>query len=148
MTRFWILICDILVKSVSGDYTDLPETYFPMYLVLWAALTALKIKFPLMISLVNVNKFWVSNLLFIQGKYILIEIFLSLLSVFNPHCVKRVLIRRFSGPYYAALKLNTEIYSVNLRIQSKWGIIRTRKTSQLGTFYAVPLYSFNSMRVI
>ena len=33
-------------------------------------------------------------------------------------CTKSVRIRSFSGPYFPALGLNTEIYVVNLRIQS------------------------------
>ena len=36
----------------------------------------------------------------------------------------------FSGPYFPVFGLNTEIYSVNLHIQSKYGKIRT-------TFHAV-----------
>ena len=34
------------------------------------------------------------------------------------HCVKRVRIRSYSGPHFPALRLNTERYSVSLRIQS------------------------------
>ena len=40
----------------------------------------------------------------------------------------------FSGPYFPAFGLNTEIYSVNLRIQSEYRKIRTRKTSVFGHF--------------
>ena len=42
--------------------------------------------------------------------------------------------RVFSGPYFPAFGLNTEIYLVNLRIQSKCGKIRTRKNSPFGHF--------------
>ena len=35
------------------------------------------------------------------------------------HCVKSVHIGRFSGPHFPAIGLNTEIYSVNLCIQSE-----------------------------
>ena len=42
--------------------------------------------------------------------------------------------RVFSGPYFPVFGLNTEIYGVNLRIQSKYGKIRTRKNSVLGHF--------------
>ena len=35
----------------------------------------------------------------------------------------------FSGPSFPAFWLNTDIYSVNLRIQSEYGKIRTRKNS-------------------
>ena len=50
------------------------------------------------------------------------------------HCVKSVQIRIFSDPYFSAFGLNTEIYSVNLRIQSQCGKIRARKKSLFGHF--------------
>ena len=40
----------------------------------------------------------------------------------------------FSGPYFPAFGLNTERYSVSLRIQSECGKIRTRKDSVFGHF--------------
>ena len=40
--------------------------------------------------------------------------------------------RVFSGPYFPVFRLNTEIYSVNLRIQSECRKIRTRKDSVFG----------------
>ena len=40
----------------------------------------------------------------------------------------------FSGPYFPVFGLNTDIYSVNLRIQSKYRKIRTRKNSVFGHF--------------
>ena len=39
-----------------------------------------------------------------------------------------------SGPYFTVFGVNTEIYSINLRIQSKYGKIRTRKNSVYGHF--------------
>ena len=39
-----------------------------------------------------------------------------------------------SGPYFTAFELNTEIYSVNLRIQSEHMKIWTRKNSVFGHF--------------
>ena len=53
------------------------------------------------------------------------------------HCVKSVPIWSFSGPYFLAFGLNTERYSVSLRIQSECGKMRTRKTSNKDTFHAV-----------
>ena len=50
------------------------------------------------------------------------------------HCVKSVRIRRFSGPYFPVFGLNTEIYGVNLRIQSEYRKIRTKKNSVFGHF--------------
>ena len=40
----------------------------------------------------------------------------------------------FSGPYFPIFGLNTEIYSVNLRIQSAYRKICTRKNSVFGHF--------------
>ena len=40
----------------------------------------------------------------------------------------------FPGPYFPVFELNMEIYSVNLRIQSKYRKIRTRKNSVFGHF--------------
>ena len=40
----------------------------------------------------------------------------------------------FSGPYFPAFGLNTEFYSVNLRIQFKCGEKRIRKNSVFGHF--------------
>ena len=40
----------------------------------------------------------------------------------------------FSGPYFPVFGLNMEIYGVNLRIQSEYGKIRSRKNSALGHF--------------
>ena len=43
----------------------------------------------------------------------------------------------FYGPYFPVFGVNTNIYSVNLRIQSKYGKIRTKKTLYFDTFHAV-----------
>ena len=51
--------------------------------------------------------------------------------------MKKVRIWSFSGPYFPELRLNTERYSVTLRIQSECGKIRTRKTPNTDTFLAV-----------
>ena len=40
----------------------------------------------------------------------------------------------FSGPYFPVFGLNTDIYGVNLRIQSEYRKIRTRKNSVFGHF--------------
>ena len=44
--------------------------------------------------------------------------------------------RKFSGPYFLAVGLNTEIYGISLRIQPECGKIRTRKTLNTETFHA------------
>ena len=46
----------------------------------------------------------------------------------SSRCIKSIRIRSFSGPYFPAFGLNTERYSVFLRIYSKCGKVRTRKT--------------------
>ena len=56
----------------------------------------------------------------------------------NPHCVKSVRIRSYYGSHFPALGLNTEKYSVSLRIQSECGKMRSRLTPNTDTFYAVP----------
>ena len=53
------------------------------------------------------------------------------------HCVKSVCILSYSGSYFPAFGLNTERYSVFLRIQSDCGKIRTRITPNTDTFYSV-----------
>ena len=42
-----------------------------------------------------------------------------------------------SGPYFSTFGLNTERYAASLPIQSECGKIRTRKTPNTDTFYAV-----------
>ena len=64
------------------------------------------------------------------------------------HCVKSVLIRSFSGPYFLAFGLNTERYSVSLHIQSECGKIRTRKIPNTDTFHAVCDDSCNMKRYL
>ena len=53
------------------------------------------------------------------------------------HCAKSPPIWSFSGPHFAVFGLNTEIYRVNLRIQSEFGKMQTRKTPNTDTFHAV-----------
>ena len=62
------------------------------------------------------------------------------------HCVKNVLIRSYSVPYFPAFGLNTERYFESLRIQSECGKIRTRIIQNRDTFHAVckALYFFQS----
>ena len=55
------------------------------------------------------------------------------------HSVKSVHIRSYSGPYFPAFGLNTEKYSVSLRIQCESGKIRTKISLNTDTFYAVIL---------
>ena len=55
------------------------------------------------------------------------------------HCVEIVQIRSYSGPYFPAFGMNTEIYFLSLRIESECGKRWTRITQNTDTFYAVML---------
>ena len=48
----------------------------------------------------------------------------------------RVRIRSSSTPFFSRIRTEYEIYSANLRIQSEWWKIRTRKAPNTDTFYA------------
>ena len=56
------------------------------------------------------------------------------------HCVKSVLIPSYSGLHFLTFGLNTERYSVSLRIQSKYGKMQTRINTNTDTFHAVLQY--------
>ena len=66
-----------------------------------------------------------------------------MLCMHSIHYVKIIQIQGFSGPHFPTFGLNMEIYSVNLRTQSKFGKIRTRKTTYLDSFYAVIKITFD-----
>ena len=53
------------------------------------------------------------------------------------HCLKNIIIRHFSGPYFPAFGINMEWYFMLLRIQSESGKIQTRKTLNTDTFHAM-----------
>ena len=53
------------------------------------------------------------------------------------HCTKNVRIRSYSGPHFPAFGLNTESYSVSLRIHSECGKMTTRITPNTDTFHAM-----------
>ena len=61
------------------------------------------------------------------------------------HCVKKVRIRNYYGPYFPAFGLNTERYGVSLCIQSEYGKMRTIINPHTGTFYAV-LFAIKSIK--
>ena len=52
----------------------------------------------------------------------------------HENCVKSVLIRSFFWSVLSVFELNTEIYSVNIYIQSEYGKIQTRKKLRIGHF--------------
>ena len=55
----------------------------------------------------------------------------------HSHSVKSVRIRCYSGHYFHTFGLNTERYSVSLRIQCECRRLRTRITPNTDNFYAV-----------
>ena len=61
----------------------------------------------------------------------------NLKCVKSKHYVKSVRIRSVSGRHFLAFGLNTEVYSVNLRIQSEYGKMQTRKTPNTESYHAV-----------
>ena len=64
--------------------------------------------------------------------------------------MKSVRIRSYSGPYFPACGLNTEIYEVSLGIQPECGKMWTRITPNTDTFQAVCSFclSFNGPLVL
>ena len=87
-----------------------------------------------------VSKFDCQQTLIYSGQLIFIRIVEATEEMVNfclNHCVKCVCIRSFSGPYFPAFGLNTARYGVSLRIQYKYGKVRTRKTTNTDTFHAV-----------
>ena len=55
----------------------------------------------------------------------------------NVHHVKSVRIRSHSGPHFPLFRLNTERYFLSVRIQFECEKMRTIKTLNTDTFYAV-----------
>ena len=53
----------------------------------------------------------------------------------------------FSGHYFPAFELNTNRYSVSLRIQFEYGKIRIRKTLNTGTFQILILIFYRLFEV-
>ena len=51
----------------------------------------------------------------------------------------------YSGPHFPTFGLNTDRYSVSLRIQSKCGKIRTRITPNADTFYVELIVHINPL---
>ena len=62
----------------------------------------------------------------------------------NVQCLKSVCIWRFYGPYFPTFGLNTERYSVPLRLQCEWVEIQTRNTPNTDTFHTVVLQVWKS----
>ena len=61
---------------------------------------------------------------------------------FSYHCKKSVRIRNFYGPYFLAIRLNMEIYRVNIYIQSECRKMRGRKVPNTEHFHVVSFTCF------
>ena len=64
------------------------------------------------------------------------------------HCIKSVRFRSYSCPHFPAFGLNTERYSLSLRIQSECGKMWARITPNTDTFYAVMCWMSETFRSI
>ena len=90
-------------------------------------------------------------IIFLKFKWIcsiyLIKIFLMYIKTFHwpnyMHCMKSVRIRSCSGPHFPAVGLNTEKYSVSLRIQSECGEMQNSITPNTDIFYTVMLFDIS-----
>ena len=92
--------------------------------------------------------FWIfSDLPIFADFFSLISISIIITFVVRP-CVKGARIWNYSGPHFPAFGLNTERYSVSLRIQSECGKIRTRITPNTDTFHAVRYTKYDIYVVI
>ena len=67
----------------------------------------------------------------------------NLKCVKSKHYIKSVRIRSVSGRHFLAFGLNTEVYSVNLRIQSEYGKMQTRKAPKTESYHAVNVTTWN-----
>ena len=66
--------------------------------------------------------------------------------IYEYHCVKSVRVRGFSSPYFPVFGLNAKRFGVSLRIQSKYGKIRTKQTPNTDTFHVV--YATGVMEIL
>ena len=62
-------------------------------------------------------------------------------SVIKLHCVKRIRIGDYSGPYFSRIFPHSDF--VSLRIQSECGKNADQNNCKYGNFYAVPLHKRN-----
>ena len=87
---------------------------------------------PLNLSNWTVKHPWVLSIFIFYNNFRVLLIHLTPL-----HYLKSIHIRIFSGPLSSAFGLNTERYSVYIRIQPECGRIQTRKTPKTDAFHAV-----------
>ena len=81
--------------------------------------------------------FFKRNIMHITIKNVSCHFFICtdlIMKQFSTICKKCPNLKFFLGPYFPTYRLNTKFCSLNLRIQSKSGKIRTRKNSKLDQF--------------
>ena len=61
-------------------------------------------------------------------------------NMWNSYCVKSVRIWSYSGPFFPAFRMSTERCRVSLHVQSEYGKIQTRITSNTDTFHVIIVY--------
>ena len=83
---------------------------------------------------------WIPN--FVNKKNYEKESVNSFLGIFGLFVIICVRIRIFSRLYFPVLGLNTERYSLSLRLQSECKKMRTRITRNTDTFYAVVIRNY------
>ena len=115
------------------------EKIFAIYTIIYSS--------KINISLVPFPIPWIVHLhqhvpifVYVKGIYASIESRIELWICF--HCVKSVLIRNFSGPYFPTFRLNTERYSVTHPIQFEYVEIWTRETPNTDIFNAMGVILF------
>ena len=85
-----------------------------------------------------INQLWNQSLL---NKLCLLKQYTSLL---RQKCSN---LKIFSSPYFPVFGLNTEVYLVNLSIQSEYEKRKTRKTSNSSTFNALLVMAQNKLSI-
>ena len=94
--------------------------------------------FTFVIQLPSSHFDWTKQVIRFRFNFMLSNFMIIVSSSF--HCLKNVHYQSFSGPHFPVFGLNTETYSLNLRIQSECRKMRKRKSPNTNTFYKVFSY--------
>ena len=94
--------------------------------------------FTFVIQLPSSHFDWTKQVIRFRFNFMLSNFMIIVSSSF--HCLKNVHYQSFSGPHFPVFGLNTETYSLNLRIQSECRKMRNRKSPNTNTFYKVFSY--------
>ena len=94
--------------------------------------------FTFVIQLPSSHFDWTKQVIRFRFNFMLSNFMIIVSSSF--HCLKNVHYQSFSGPHFPVFGLNTETYSLNLRIQSECRKMRNRQSPNTNTFYKVFSY--------